>query len=45
MSASKATGFIEANALGTAKGWRWDRRWDGIYGIVIERRVVEGWWK
>src|SRR5215813_12240193 len=45
MSASKATGFMEANASGTAKGWRWDRRWDGIYGIVIERRVVEDWWK
>jgi DNA-directed RNA polymerase subunit RPC12/RpoP len=45
MSASKATGYIEANAAGAAKGWRWDQRWNGIYGIVIENRILKDWWK
>jgi hypothetical protein len=44
LSAILATTYIEANAPGTKKGWRWDQRWDGIYGIVIEDRAVNDWW-
>ena len=44
LSAIIATSYIEANALGAMKGWRWDQRWDGIYAIVIENRVVNDWW-
>lgn len=45
LSAELATHYLEANAPGTAKGWRWDRRWDGLYSIIIEERVVTNWWK
>jgi len=44
LSAVRATTYIEANAAGTAKGWRWDQRWDGIYGIVIENQSLNDWW-
>ncbi len=33
--------YIETNAPGTAKGWRWQRNWTGLYCIVIEDRWVE----
>jgi hypothetical protein len=36
--------FIEANASGIAKGWRWQGTWDGLYCIVIEGRVVKDPW-
>ena len=45
LSARLAASYIEANAPGTAKGWRWDRRWNGVYSIIIERRAVANWWK
>ena len=45
LSAELAATYIEANAAGTSKGWRWDRRWDGIYSMIIERRSVTNWWK
>lgn len=35
-----ATRYIEADAKGTKKGWRWQKSWDGMYCIVIENRVV-----
>jgi hypothetical protein len=37
--------FIERNAPGTAKGWRWQRSWRGLYAIVIEGRSVRDPWK
>ena len=44
LSAEKATAYIEANAPGAAKGWRWQRDWRGFYAIVIEgRRVKDPW--
>jgi hypothetical protein len=35
-----ATGYIETNAPGTKKGWRWQQNWRETYCIVIEDRVV-----
>jgi hypothetical protein len=40
LSAEAATTYIEANAPGTKKGWRWQRNWHDIYCIVIENRRV-----
>jgi hypothetical protein len=36
ISADDAASYIEANAPGTAKGWRWQRNWSGLYCIAIE---------
>jgi hypothetical protein len=44
LSAVRATAYIEKNALGTAKGWRWDQSWSGVYSIAINKKVVEDWW-
>ena len=44
LSADEATAFIEQNASGTAKGWRWQRSWSGIYSIVLNEKVVQDWW-
>jgi hypothetical protein len=41
LSAECATGWIENNAPGTAKGWRWQRSWRGLYAIVIENIWVK----
>jgi hypothetical protein len=35
LSAEIATAYLEKNAPGTKKGWRWQRNWSGLYGIVI----------
>jgi hypothetical protein len=40
LSAEKATTYIETNAPGTKKGWRWQRNWQGLYCIVIENREI-----
>jgi hypothetical protein len=45
LSAEEATTWIEANAPGTARGWRWQRNWSGIYAISIERPFVRDNWK
>lgn len=44
LSATKATDYIERNAPGTAKGWRWDQSWSGVYSIVLNQNIVEDWW-
>src|ERR1700720_1205354 len=31
LSAEASMSFIEANAPGTVKGWRWQRSWQGLY--------------
>jgi hypothetical protein len=38
--ADLATHYIEKNALGTKKGWRWQKSWHGLYCIMIEGKVV-----
>ena len=40
LSAVDATGYIEANAPGTKKGWRWQKNWHETYCIIIEDKVV-----
>lgn len=40
LSAELATVYIEANAPGAKKGWRWQRNWSGIYCIVVEEKRV-----
>jgi len=40
LSADEATAYIESNAPGTKKGWRWQRNWQTTYCIVIENRLV-----
>jgi hypothetical protein len=44
LSAIEATNYIEKNAPGTARGWRWDQSWSGVYSIAINNNVVEDWW-
>jgi DNA-directed RNA polymerase subunit RPC12/RpoP len=44
LSATTATSYIERNAPGTAKGWRWQQSWSGIYSIVLNDKVVNDWW-
>jgi hypothetical protein len=44
LSATKATDYIERNAPGTAKGWRWQHSWSGLYSVVLNENVVEDWW-
>lgn len=36
LSAEHVASYIEANSSGTAKGWRWQRNWSGLYCIAIE---------
>jgi len=36
LSSDLMAGAIERNAPGTAKGWRWQRTWSGIYCIAVE---------
>ena len=40
LSAEIATTYIETNAPGTRKGWKWQRNWSDMYCIVIEDRRV-----
>jgi hypothetical protein len=36
LSAELATNYLEGNAPGTKKGWRWQKNWSALYCIVIE---------
>jgi len=45
LSAEGARSYLEANASGTAQGWRWQGNWAGIYCIVIEDRTAEDAWQ
>ncbi len=45
ISAIMATDWIEANAPGPKKGWRWQKSWTGIYAIYIEKHFLENNWK
>src|SRR5205814_8909820 len=39
LDAVRATDYIEPHQPGTAKGWRWQRSWAGLYCLVINERV------
>ena len=45
LSAEAVRGFIEANAPGTAQGWRWQGSWGALYCMVIDGRVANDPWK
>jgi hypothetical protein len=45
LSATGAADYIELQAEGSKKGWRWQRTWTGLYCIIIEDRVVRDVWK
>jgi len=40
LSAMVATRYIETNAAGSKKGWRWQGNWHQTHCIVIEKREV-----
>jgi hypothetical protein len=40
LSAEVASAYLEKNAPGTKKGWRWQRNWHQTYCIVVEGRQV-----
>jgi uncharacterized protein YbaR (Trm112 family) len=44
LSADAVAASIEADSPGTAKGWRWQRNWTGLYCVIVENRVVEDNW-
>jgi len=42
LSADEAAEYLEAQAPGTKRGWRWQRNWSGTYAAVINHsRVVD----
>ena len=45
LSAELATRYIEKNAPGARRGWRWPRVWPGMYAIVIANRIVNNNWR
>jgi hypothetical protein len=45
LSAEAARSWIENNAPGTAKGWRWQNSWSGVYSLLIERHLVKDNWR
>ncbi len=45
LSAVEATTYIENNAPGSKKGWRWQKNWEDVYCIIIENKLVEDNWK
>ena len=40
----KAAEYIERDAPGAAKGWRWQRSWRGLYCMIIDERVLSDSW-
>ncbi len=44
LGAEECRGFIERNAEGTKKGWRWQGKWVATYAIVVANRVVYDNW-
>ena len=41
LSATLATEYIERNAPGTVKGWRWHRSWKGLYAMIVEGQMIK----
>jgi hypothetical protein len=40
LSATRAGAWIEANAPGAKKGWKWQNDWVSLYAIIIDHRFV-----
>jgi hypothetical protein len=45
LSAEAARSYLEANAPGTAGGWRWQGSWQGLYSLVVEDRWIQDNWR
>jgi len=45
LSAERAAAYIEKNAPGTKKGWRWQQSWHGMYCVIIEGRSTKNNWR
>ena len=45
LSADAARAYIEQNAPGTAKGFRWQNNWSGLYCVIVDQCVVYDNWK
>lgn len=45
LSAERAAEWIERNAPGTAKGWRWQRSWQGTCALLIDEKLVRDNWQ
>jgi hypothetical protein len=45
LSATQATSFIEAQAEGAKKGWRWQQNWTGLYCLIVENKFISDNWK
>jgi hypothetical protein len=41
LSADKAAEYIERQAPGTKKGWRWQRNWNECYSAVINGEKID----
>jgi hypothetical protein len=35
--------YIEANAPGAAKGWKWQGSWSGLYCLIVDGCEVNNW--
>ena len=44
LSARLAASWIEDQAPGARKGWRWQRSWSGLYALILGERVVFDPW-
>jgi hypothetical protein len=44
LSAEAVTSFVEANAPGTQKGWRWQKSWQGLYCMVVAKPPFQNLW-
>jgi hypothetical protein len=45
LSSTAASEYLESNAPGTAKGWKWQRSWSSLYCIVIEGKSAKDPWR
>ena len=45
LSPDAARSWIEAHAVGSSGGWRWQGSWSGLYSIVIADRVLTDNWR
>jgi hypothetical protein len=39
-----ATKWMEGNAPGTKKGWRWQQSWTETYSVIVEKQSVNDNW-
>jgi len=45
LSPIAAKTYIEANAPGTKKGWRWQDNWSDIYSVIMDGKSLTNWWR